>query len=697
MSELRTTPAELLFEIGTEEIPAGALSKALEDLPGQVAAKLDGSRLRHGEIVVWGSPRRLAISVKDLAARQDDLAETVTGPPASAAWGPDGKPTKAAIGFAQKNGVAVEALFTVDVAGAKGTAKYAAAKRERKGEDTRALLPRLLAELARGIGWKKSMRWAMVDEAFVRPVQWIVALYGGELVPLSVYGLRSGGETRGHRFLAPQAIALTGTREDYLHKLREAFVLVDPAVRKTAIEAEMARVAAESEVTIRPDAALLEEVVNLVEYPRAVVGRFEERHLEIPAEIIVSAMRGHQRYFATEKPGGGLANRFVTIAGTLTKDVAVVAEGNENVHRARLADARFFFEEDRKTRLDEKAKRLDAIVFHQKLGTIGEKIRRLAQYDGLFPGVEADHFTRAAELCKADLVSKAVGEFPDLQGVMGRQYALLDGEDPAVAEAILEHYLPRGAGGELPVTYVGAALGIADRLDTLVGCFLVGLQPTGSADPFGLRRAALAILHLLLHRDWTMRLSDLAGGARTALEGKVKGDLGPVLEFVKTRLRGLLVEKGLAADAVDAVLEADYENVPDAARRAEAVARLRKRSDFEPLAVAFKRVANILKANRLEGAPRPAAFVHDSEKALWSAFERTQATVGAKTSAGDYDGALAELAALRPAIDKFFDDVLVMDPNQELQENRRRLLTTIASSFLRIADFQRLEAGAAPR
>jgi glycyl-tRNA synthetase beta chain len=685
------TTRELLFELGTEEIPAGGLSKALAELPALVKDKLAAARLPHGEITVWGTPRRLAISVAGLVEQQPDLAETVTGPPASAAWDKEGKPTKAAIGFAAKNGVAVESLTTVDVAGPKGSAKYAAAKREQRGEPTLALLPKLLVELTRAIPWKKSMRWAMVDEAFVRPVQWIVALYGGEIVPLSMYGLDSGAETRGHRFLAPQPIRLAGTRDDYAQKLRQAFVLVDPAVRRTEIEAELVRIENEEKVRIRPDASLLDEVVNLVEYPKAVCGKFDERDLEIPAEIIVSAMRSHQRYFATERQAGKLANAFVTLAGTLTRDVATVARGNERVLRARLSDARFFFEEDRKTRLEDKGARLASIVFHQKLGTIGEKVTRLGAFADLFP-VDPVAYARAATLCKADLVSKVVGEFPDLQGVMGQKYARLDGESAAVADAILEHYLPRGAGGELPASDLGAALGIADRLDTLVGVYLAVGAPSGSADPFGLRRAALGILHLLLARSWPISLRTLVGRAAETVAGKVKGDIAPVLEFLATRFRGLLTERGIAGDAVDAVLSAGADDVPDAARRAEAVSRLRKRTDFEPLAVAFKRVANILKGNALEGRPDEARFVHDSERALWSAFTRVETTVADRIAAHDYDAALSELAGLRGAIDKFFDDVMVMDKDETLQHNRRRVLTVIASTFRRIADFQRLEA-----
>lgn len=685
--------ADLLLEIGTEEIPAGFLSRALVDLQKLAEERFAAQRLVHGEIRTLGTPRRLALAVRDLAERQTDVSEVVTGPPAKAAFDAEGKPTKAAAGFAQKLGVPLEALTVVEVPG-KGA--YVAARREERGGDTRALLPRLLVDLVRGIPWKKSMRWGTLDEAFVRPVHWIVALYGGEVVPLEMFGVRSGRKTRGHRFLAPGEIPLDGTLADYQSKLRKAFVVVDPAVRKTDVEAELARV--ETEVAgarVRPDPELLDEVTNLVEYPRAVRGSFDPRFLDVPAEVIVSAMRSHQRYFAMEKPDGGLASSFVTIAGTLVADEGVVRHGNERVLAARLADARFFFDEDRKIRLEEHARLLSGVVFQAKLGTMGEKVERLVRspLPGLV-GIDAAKFERAARLCKADLVTKMVGEFPDLQGVMGRHYALHQGEDVEVADAIVEHYLPRGASDRLPQGALGAALGIADRMDTIVGCFAVGLAPTGSTDAFGLRRAALAVLNVLLARGWSVGLGVLVDAAARELLGKIswtEDRRREVLEFFATRLRGLLVDqRGLPPDCVDAALAAGFEDVPDALNRAQAVARLRERPDFEPLAITFKRVANILKGVSAPGEVDEKRLIHRSEIALWNAFQGVRATVDRHLSAREYDAALRELGGLKPFVDKFFDDVLVMDPDPEIRRNRLALLGAIGAAFLRIADFQKL-------
>lgn len=671
---------ELLFEIGTEEIPAGFLARALVDLEALAAERLKAARLEFGEVTTLGAPRRLALSVKNLAERQADVSETVTGPPASAAFDKEGKPTRAAIGFAAKNGVPVEALVVVEVPG-KGA--YITARREQKGEEARALLPRLLVELTRAIPWKKSMRWASFDESFARPVHWIVALYRGEVVPISLHGVKSGRETRGHRFLAPGAVALDGTLEDYRRKLREAFVIVDQHARRREIEAELARVGKEQGVRVRSDDELLAEVTNLVEYPRAIVGSFDEKFLAIPPEVVVSEMKVHQRYFATEKADGSLANRFVTIAGTVTKDPAIVARGNERVLAARLSDASFFHEEDLKASFEAWGEKLRGVVFQNKLGTIAEKIDRIVA-NQVVPRPRNDEggYEQAARACKADLVSKMVGEFPELQGVMGRHYAKKWGLDDRVADAIFEHYLPRGASDALPKGELGAAIGVADRMDTIVGCFAVGLQPTGSADAFGLRRAALAVLNILLERSWPVTISQLVDEAARHLSGKVTvkpETRAAILEFFKVRMRGLFVEqKNVAADSVDAALAAGFDDARDALVRATALQEVP-----EEVKVTFKRVANILKGEAPAGAPDAGRFVHDSERRLWEAFQGL-------SFQGDTRAALAELGRLKPAVDRFFDDVLVMDPDAAVKQNRLNLLGTINSTFMRIADFRLL-------
>lgn len=685
-------PADLLLEIGTEEIPAGFLARAIDDLRARAEAALAGARLESERIRVLGTPRRLVLAVARLADHQPDLVERVVGPPARVAFGPDGAPTKAAEGFARRNGVDVSALGRSEVEGKKG--EYVVCTRHEPGKPATAVLPGLLEGLIAEMPWPKSMRWGHREESFVRPVHWLVALLGDEVLSIRFADARAGQESRGHRFLSPEPVAVSSQLPAYLETLRERFVIVDPETRREMIAAELSRVESEAGARVRPDEPLLAEVANLVEYPSAVCGAFDEAFLEVPEEVIVSAMRAHQRYFALEDGQGRLINRFVTIAGTITRNPDVVRAGNERVLAARLSDARFFFREDRKLKLDDFAAKLDAVVFQQDLGSIGAKTRRVAEIAAALAaevGADAGHVARAAALCKADLVTHMVFEFPDLQGVMGRHYAALAGEPEAVSEAIFEHYLPRGAGDALPRTDAGAVLGIADRLDTLVGCFAVGLVPTGSADPYGLRRAALGVLGILLDRGWPVSLSGLVDRAASALAATVHVSdhcRAEVMSFLRTRLKGLLGE--LPADCVEAALTTGFDHVSDARERARAVAALRQREDFEPLGVAFKRVANILKGASVSEAPDPGVFREDEERALWQAFCEIESRADHHLAAGDYAAALGVLAALKEPVDRFFDKVLVMDEDPAVRANRLALLARVGGTFARIADFRQL-------
>ncbi|WP_428262963.1 glycine--tRNA ligase subunit beta [Haliangium sp.] len=684
--------ADLLFEVGTEEIPAEFLRRALDEIATRGQALLAEARLEVGRVTALGTPRRLVLAASAVADRQPDLSERVVGPPARVAFDGDGNPTKAAEGFARRNQVELSALERAEVEGKKG--EYVVCTRHEPGRPAAEVLPGLLERLLTELPWPKSMRWGSREEAFVRPVHWIVALFGDTCLPVSFAGVEAGRRSRGHRFLAPGEVEVESALGGYCERLRRAFVVVEPQARREMIEAELARVESETGARVRPDPELVAEVTNLVEYPAAVCGSFEEAFLEVPEEVIVSAMRSHQRYFALEDEQGRLVNRFATIAGTVTRDPEVVRAGNERVLAARLADARFFFREDQKRSLDERAGKLSEVVFQSRLGSIGAKVgrvteivRALAAEVGVDPALAA----RAAALCKADLVTQMVFEFPELQGVMGRHYARMAGEPEAVSEAIYEHYLPRGAGDELPTSDLGAALGVADRIDTLVGCFAVGLGPTGSADPYGLRRAALGILGLLLDRGWAVSLSTLVDRAAAALAGTAEVDGAcreQVLGFLRTRLKGMLGE--LPADCVEAALTIGYDDVPDARARAQAVAELRRRDDFEPLGVAFKRVANILKDTDAAAAPAPDRFVEDEERALWRAFGDIESQVDEHLGSSDYGRALAVLAELKDPVDRFFDKVLVMDEDPAVRANRLALLARIGATFARIADFRQI-------
>ncbi|HEU4734583.1 MAG TPA: glycine--tRNA ligase subunit beta [Kofleriaceae bacterium] len=711
-------PADLLFEIGCEEIPAKMLTRALAELPGLVEARLTAARLGHAGVRVLGTPRRLAVIVKQLADRQPDLKEEIVGPPASAAFAADGSLTKAGQGFAARNGVDPGSLDKREVAGKKGL--YVVAVRSVVGQDARGLLPDLLIDLARSIAWPKSQRWGWGETTFVRPVQWLVALLGGDVVPLSWAGLTSGRRSRGHRFLANHAVEIAGA-EAYVEALRAAHVVVDPELRRDLVRAELARLERETGLAVRPDEELLGEVIHLGEYPVGLSGAFDPAFLEVPEEIIVTAMRTHQRYFAMEHPGGKLANRFATMMATIVADPAVVQRGNEYVIASRLADAKFFFAEDRKKSFEQWNEKLASVVFQAKLGdrakTIGHKIRRIeANTAALAERVRCDRdaAARAAHLCKADLASSVVGEFPELQGVMGKHYARLADMPDAVAVAIEEHYFPRGQGGALPSTLEGALVALADRIDTLVGCFAAGLAPSGSADPFGLRRAAIGILAILLGTETLFATASSAGSDREAplrvdelidLASRAYGDTldtaparEPLREFFRTRLRGLLVEDGLAAQDVDVVLGAGADDPCDARLRARAVAVV-------PAAAreVFKRIANILddaraKRHLISGEVKPAVFVakDGAEARLWNAFTARTERLGRALDQHQYRDSFVVLAELGPDVAAFFDrgGVMVMDPDPILRENRLSLLQRIYEPFARIADF-RLLGGAA--
>jgi glycyl-tRNA synthetase beta chain len=682
---------ELLVELGTEEIPAGFLARALVELQSLIPAKLAEARLAHGAVQIWGTPRRIALSVADLADRQPDVDERVVGPPAGAAYDKEGKPTRAAVGFAEKNGVDLAALEKTEVPGKKG--QYLVCTRREPGRPAAEVLPAIVAGILGAISWPKSMRWGTPDVTFVRPVHWLVALYGAEVVPVAFGGVKAGRQSRGHRFLAPGPIELDGTAAGYLAALREAFVLVEPERRKTMIAAELARIENETGARVRPDEALLDEVTFLVEYPVAVCGTFAREFLEVPEPVVVSAMRTHQRYFAMEDGAGKLVNRFVTIAGTVTRDPAVVVKGNQKVLAARLADARFFFQEDSNTPVDTFQQRLSGVIFQKQLGTVGDKVARIrdvAADVAAMVGASSPIAVEAAGRCKTDLVTRMVGEFPDLQGTMGRYYAPTWGVSPEAAAAIEEHYMPRGSQAALPASAPGAVVAIADRMDTLVACFSVGLVPTGSADPYALRRAALGVLSILLDRGWRVSLSELVARAGKGLKGMSAKVADQVLEFMKTRLRGLLVDQQLAPDCVDAALAAGYDVVVDARARAQALSGLRARADFEPLGAAFKRVANILKGQAIDRSPDPAAFVEGEEKALWQSFGEIEGRVTTRLEDGDYAGALQVLAELKGPVDRFFDKVLVMDKDERVKANRLALLGRINATFTRIADFRQL-------
>ncbi|ABL00655.1 glycine--tRNA ligase subunit beta [Pelobacter propionicus] len=682
---------ELFLEIGTEEIPAGFIPRAMAEMEAMITRELTNARLSYSTVQTMATPRRLALVVKDIPAVQPDAEITATGPSKKAAFDADGKPTKAAEGFARGQGVTVDQLQIVTTD--KG--EYLAVTKTETGRPTPELLSEILPAMIASIPFKKSMRWGDLDVRFARPIHWIVALFDGIVVPFVFGNIESGSVSRGHRFMANTSFPVRNFSH-YLDECERHFVIVDPERRKELIRRESHRVAAAAGGHLLPDEELLEQITYLVEYPSAVHGTFSREFLKVPKEVLITSMRSHQRYFSIVDGQGNLMPGFITINNTLTDDPGVVVKGNERVLRARLSDARFFFEEDQKVKLDERVEELKKVVYQQKLGTSFEKMERfraLAEElaDRLNPAVKSET-SRAAWLCKADLVSGMVGEFPEVQGIMGREYALLEGESGDVACAIAEHYLPIQAGGELPASDIGAFVSIADKLDTICGCFSVGLIPTGAADPYALRRATIGIIAIILDRGYRLGLASLIDRSLDLLEAKLlrpKEQVATeVLEFFRGRFVNLLGGE-FDADAVEAAVSAEFDDLVDVKSRVAALAQFKSHPDFEPLAVAFKRIGNIIKGGT-DALVDPSLFQDAAEGALYQAFHEVKVHVSALVEQGAWQDALTRIAGLRAPVDGFFDKVMVMAEDQRVRSNRLALLTAIDRMFGRIADFSRI-------
>jgi glycyl-tRNA synthetase beta chain len=567
-----------------------------------------------------------------------------------------------------------------------------------KGRKAEQVLPALLERLVLGLRFRKSMRSRWDDVTFARPVRWMVALLGGRPLKVRFGEVISGRLTYGHRFKAPKAIALKGTPEDYVAKLRKAFVLADPAERRAAIGKELARAAKAAGGKVLENEGLLAEVTNLVEIPTGIAGEFERSNLELPREVVISELRSHQRYFAVVDGAGKLKSRFVAVAGTPVKDPKVARHGYERVLRARLADARFFFEEDRKRKLGDRVEALARRTYQAKLGSERDRVGRIAEIAvALARAIGhpelADDLREVARLAKADLTTGMVGEFPELQGIMGAHYARAEGMRPEIADAIEDHYKPLGASEDMPRGDLGALVGLADRLHQLVGIVGVGEKATGAADPFGLRRAAIGILRILLDRGYHLSLAGALAETQRTLAGAVKGDVAPqVTEFLRGRIRALWGEE-FAGDLVEAVLSAGFDDVVDARKRLQALAEVKSRPDFLPLAVAFKRVANIQeKAGGAAAAPDTALFREDAEGRLHDVLTRVKSRVGAEKQARNYVAALRGIADIKPAVDEFFEKVLVMADDDAIRRNRLALMREVSSLFSDLADFRKIQA-----
>jgi len=683
---------ELLLEIGTEEIPAAFIPKALKDMERIITKEFSENRIGHGRIKTMGTPRRLLLSVKDVDERQEDQLLEKVGPSTKVAFDEGGKPTKAAIGFARGQGIDVSELEIIETP--KG--KQICSRKKITGEDTTTILTDLLPRFIMSIPFRKSMRWMDLDIRFARPVHWILALFGDEIIPFSIENITSGNTSRGHRFMAPEPFEVN-CLENYLEKIKERFVVVDPGERKNIILDESEKAAKDVSGFVFKNEELLDEVSFLVEYPSVVRGSFDREYLKLPKEVLTTTMMKHQKYFPVVDAHGDLLPYFITVNNTLARDPSVVARGNEKVIRARLADARFFFEEDQKIPLENRLEDLKDVMFHTLLGTSYEKVMRfrgLASYitQKIKPQI-VQPVDRVTLLCKADLETRMVCEFAELQGIMGREYALIQGEDPIVAKAIYEHYLPVSAGGDLPGTDEGSIVSIADKMDTITGCFGVGLIPTGTADPYALRRQALGIINIIIDRNYRLELDELVDKSISILAGKLKRTpeetKSDVINFLKGRFENQLISQGYSYDVVDSVLSEGVSDIVQSLKRIEAMEAFKKHPDFEPLAIAFKRVVNILKG--FEGGSVDAAVFDSSAEAnLYHTFSDIRERANGCIDEGRYSDALSEMATLRKPIDTFFDEVMVMAEDEEIRFNRLSLLEEISKLFHRVADFSKI-------
>jgi glycyl-tRNA synthetase beta chain len=688
-------PSELLLEIGTEEIPSGYLDDALDAVRRLAESSFKENRIgSSGDLRTFGTPRRLILVGAALEEKQEDAIQEVTGPPKKAAFDNEGNPTKAALGFAAKNGLSVEQLQVLETP--KG--EYLYFKRRTPGRLTMEVLAEILPKLIADIPWPKSMRWGEQSFSFVRPIHWIVALFGGKIVPIEVAGIKSGNMTRGHRFMAPDAVAVGGFN-DFEEKLKARYVLIDGAQRAKKIE-EAAKMTADTlSGSPMTDPELLATVSNMVEYPSTLFGAFDPAYLGIPAPVLITAMKKHQKYFAVQDRSGKLMPNFVAVNNTVPRDEEVVRKGHERVLRARLSDASFFFHEDRKKPLEARLEDLKGVIYQAQLGTSYAKVlrfERLAEF--LARRAVPDKLNQvkiAARLCKCDLVTGMVTEFPDLQGIMGTEYARLDGHSEEVCSAVREHYLPTRAGDDLPSSAVGALVGIADRMDTIVGLFAIGSEPTGAADPFALRRHALAVLRILEQRDWNISLSDFITESISLLAEEISCDrdviFNRVNDFFRERYKQMMLRSEYPSDLVEAVIAVEFDHVGHLRPRCDHLQEFIKEfGEFESLVLTFKRVTNILKNQGVASGVDTSLFREPCEAGLLQAYQSVKDDIEHLIEKKNYTAALNLMAGLKGPVDAFFEGVEILTKDSEaVKNNRVALLQELNRLFLKVADFSK--------
>ncbi|WP_102274529.1 glycine--tRNA ligase subunit beta [Cytobacillus massiliigabonensis] len=683
---------DLLLEIGLEEMPARFVTNSMNQLSDKVQAWLMEKKISFENIKAFSSPRRLAVLVEGVNEAQEDINEEAKGPARKIALNEDGEWSKAAIGFCRGQGASVEDIFFKEINGVE----YVHVKKFIKGQETFALLPEL-QHLITAMTFPKNMRWADKELRFVRPIKWIIALFGPEIIPFQITNVETGDWTVGHRFLGGK-IEITEPKK-YEEALLGQYVIVNYEERKSAILSQLKRLEEESNWVIPIDEDLLEEVTNLVEYPTALFGRFEEEFLEIPEEVLITSMKEHQRYFPVKSSDGKLLPYFVTVRNGGHEHIDKVAKGNEKVLRARLSDAAFFYKEDQKTPIEASLKKLGSIVYHEEIGTLAEKVSRVRSLTNQiaeqlnFNSDEKGFADRAAEICKFDLVSNMVYEFPELQGFMGEKYALQKGENRAVAKAMNEHYMPRNAEDQTPASNAGAALSIAEKIDTIASCFAIGIIPSGSQDPYALRRQATGIVQTLLNKEWavslewiinaSLQLIEEAGIAKKAVEEISK----EIIAFFKLRIKHLLQEKHVRYDLIDAVLGSDIGPIPALVKKAEVLEARKEDEGFKESIEALSRVLNISSKAENIGEVDNSLFENEYETILFDKFILVNEQLSKEISEEE---TFALLISMKPEIDQYFDHTMVMADNHDIRENRLSLMGKLANIIKNFANMNEI-------
>ncbi len=693
---------ELILEIGTEEIPALFLENARNQLRSILDAEFRGQGIGFGSIEVFHTPRRLSVRVSELEEMQRDRTTENFGPPVRMAFDESGEPTKAALGFARAQGVGVSELTVTK----RQNGEFLCAKKTVKGTPTSSALKDILPRAILSIPFRKSMKWGVGKTTFARPIRWIAAVYDAKIIDFSIENVKNCGLSFGHRFTSPKPFRISSW-ESYMNALRKRDVILDPERRKEIIKKQSDAAAEKTGGRIDRDQELLEIVANLVEHPTVLVGKFEKKYLDLPEEVLVSVMKGHQKYFPVRSAEtGNLVSNFVFVCGTPISDESVVIRGNEKVIRARLNDAEFFFSEDTKNKLEHYTKALDSMVFLSEIGSYRTKVKRMkALAEEMFTDPDLG---RAAELSKSDLATQMVFEFPELQGVMGKYYSLISGEKESVAAALEEHYMPLSRTDKLPETKTGALLSIVDKMDSICSCFIANLAPTGSSDPYALRRQTLGILRIAIEKNLDISLTEIINRSTKLVLDSIDVEKAgstrkprcelerTILGFFSERFRNLMTETAHERNIVESVVEAGFDNPLDALRRIKAVEEFAGRSDFDMLSTGFKRVFNIAKT-------RPSAEFNEKllaqkeEKELREIFCEVRSAVSEKLcgsgkapSENDYADCLAAIRTLAEPIDSFFDAVMVMDKDEKIRNNRLLLLSDIKNLFFRIADFSKV-------